>query len=84
MNFAKKGKEKGGSIKKDAVEAEKSALKEEFADMGQDDIKNDFSDTLESHQEALEEKLAAIKSGRASPRIFDDLEVKAYGEAQVF
>ena len=49
--------------------------------MGQDDIKNDFSDTLESHQEALEEKLAAIKSGRASPRIFDDIEVKAYGEA---
>ena len=84
MHFAKKGKDKGGSIKKDAKEAEKANLKEEFADMGQDDIKNDFADTLESHQDSLDEKLASIKSGRASPRIFDDVEVKAYGELQVF
>lgn len=30
------------------------------------------------------EKLKAIKSGRASNDIFDDLEVKAYGEIQRF
>lgn len=32
----------------------------------------------------LEEALSSIKSGRASTKIFDDLEVKAYGEMQMF
>lgn len=32
----------------------------------------------------LDEELSAIKSGRASRDIFDDLEVKAYGEMQMF
>lgn len=31
-------------------------------------------------QESLDEQLASIKSGRASPTIFNDVLVKAYGE----
>ncbi len=34
--------------------------------------------------EELEEEIKSIKSGRASPDIFDDLEVSAYGEKHVF
>jgi ribosome recycling factor len=32
----------------------------------------------------LDESLASIKSGRASTKIFDDIEVKAYGEPTPF
>lgn len=32
----------------------------------------------------LDDNLQSIKSGRATPTIFDELEVKAYGETQMF
>ena len=40
--------------------------------------------TLDEILELLEEDLKSIKSGRASNDIFDDLEVKAYGEFHPF
>ncbi len=55
-------------------------MAEEFEGKELDDIKNEYSESLEGCQEILEESLASIKSGRASTKIFDDLEVKAYGE----
>ena len=39
---------------------------------------------LEECLESLDDELKAIKSGRASNDIFDELEVKAYGEMQRF
>ena len=32
----------------------------------------------------MEEELSKVNSGRASPQIFNDLEVKAYGEMYPF
>ena len=52
--------------------------------MSIDDIKGNFLEKLETCHSQLEEKLNSIKSGRASPRIFDDIEVKAYGETHLF
>ena len=63
---------------------EKEQIKEEFADVDTDDIKNNFSITLDEILELLEDELKTIKSGRASNDIFDDLEVKAYGEFHPF
>lgn len=78
--FAKKT----GDTSKDKKEKEKAKVAEEFEGKELDDIKNEYSETLEGCHELLEETLANIKSGRASTKIFDDLEIKAYGETQLF
>jgi ribosome recycling factor len=59
-------------------------LKEEFEGKELDDVKNDYQTSLDDCLESLEEEMDQIKSGRASPTIFNDLEVKAYGEMQMF
>ena len=53
---------------------------EEFDGVELDDIKAEYRDNLEGCLELLQESLDDIKSGRASPTIFNDLEVKAYGD----
>uniref|UniRef100_A0A7S3CKV0 Ribosome recycling factor domain-containing protein n=1 Tax=Strombidium rassoulzadegani TaxID=1082188 RepID=A0A7S3CKV0_9SPIT len=81
-HFAKKGGKKDG--KPDKQQLEKDKIREEFAEVDTEDIKNQYQESLDEVLEDIEEKLAQIKSGRASNDIFDDLEVKAYGESQVF
>lgn len=52
--------------------------------MDTDDIKLQFLVTLSEVLESLENDLKSIKSGRATGDIFDDLDVKAYGEMTKF
>ena len=78
--FAKKQKD----TKKDKKAAEKESIKEEFAEVDTDDIKNQFGDTLTEALDELEDQLKTVKSDRASNDIFDDIEVKAYGEFHPF
>ena len=39
---------------------------------------------MQAHIDEMEEEYSQIKSSRASADLFDDLEVKAYGEMQPF
>ena len=79
-SFAKKTKKEATEKSK----AEKDAIKDEFADMDTDDLRAQFVNELEEVLLNLEEKLSKIKSGRASPDAFDDIQVKAYGEMMDF
>lgn len=80
FHFAKKTK----AQKNDKIKQEKEQIKDEFADVDTDDIKNQYVGTLNEVIEIFEEDLKTIKSGRATNDVFDDLEVKAYGEMQPF
>ena len=75
--FAKKGAK---DSKKEKENKKKEAVHEEFEGKQLDDIKAEYTDELEGCLEELEDRLGEIKSGRASPTIFNDIEVKAYGE----
>ena len=80
-NFAKGKKGEKSSNRGDKKkEAEKAQIYEEFEGQDTDSIQNDFEEALDTCQEELDESLASIKSGRASPTIFNDIMVKAYGE----
>ena len=46
-------------------------------------MKRDYAQTLLGCMELLGEALETIKSGRASPTIFNEIEVSAYGEKQL-
>ena len=59
-------------------------MREEFAEVDTDDILDEFRGTLAQILEILADDLKTIKSGRATGDIFDDIEVKAYGEWQPF
>ena len=52
--------------------------------MDTDTLKSDYDQKLSDHIESLEEALKQIKSGRASPSMFDHLEITAYGEKHPF
>ena len=58
----------------------KDEIREEFADVDTDDIKAEFEGELDFVVEDLEESFKAIKSGRASNDIFDELDVHVYGD----
>jgi len=77
-SFAKGGKGKKDKDKK--KEDEKAQILEEFDGQDLDSIKQDYIDALDMCIETLDESLASITSGRASPNIFNDIMVKAYGE----
>jgi ribosome recycling factor len=47
-------------------------------------MKEEFQINMNGILEELEVQLKSIKTGRATNDIFDDLEVKAYGESQKF
>ena len=49
-----------------------------------DSVKKDFDGQLEIALEELEEALKQVRSGRASPNMFDHIEVTAYGEKHPF
>ena len=80
FTFAKK---ETHSKQKQAKEKEKASVRQEFEGKELEDIKSTFQNDLDECQETLEDELSYIKSGRASPNMFDDLEVKAYGELHV-
>ena len=76
---------KGGNEKKEEKKAqEKAKVHEEFEGKELDDIKKEYAQSLIGCMDLLEEALDSIKSGRASTKIFDEVEVKAYGEVQQF
>ena len=74
------GAKKTKGKKSEKSKKEKDEIKEQFADVDTDDIKNEFISELELVLETLEENLGSIKSGRATNDAFDDIQVKAYGE----
>ena len=81
--FAKKTKKE----KSDKQQKEKEQIREELAEaeVGDiDEIKDQFEEKLQECIEMLREEYASIKGSRASADLFDDLEVKAYGEMQSF
>ena len=78
--FAKKTK----SFKSEQKTKEKDDIKEQFAEVDTDDIKAEFQESLDQCVELLTIDLKGIKSGRATNDIFDEIEVKAYGEMQMF
>jgi ribosome recycling factor len=47
-------------------------------------VKKDFESQLKDLVSSLDEELKQIKSGRASPNMFDHLEITAYGEKHPF
>lgn len=49
-----------------------------------DSVKKDYDQQLKEIVEALDTALKQIKSGRASPTMFDHLEITAYGEKHPF
>lgn len=49
-----------------------------------DTVKSEFDEQLAETIVTLDTSLNAIRSGRASPTIFDHLEVVAYGEKHIF
>ena len=59
-------------------------MHQEFEGVDLEDVKQKYDASLEGCIDLLEETLGEIKSGRASPNIFNDLEVKAYGEMYPF
>lgn len=78
------GPKKGNIGKEEKKALEKAKVHEEFEGKELDDIKRDYRDALDGCHDLLEEALASIKSGRANNKIFDDIEVKAYGENTPF
>ena len=78
------GPKKGNQSNKEKKEQEKAQVYTEFEGKQIDDVKKEYADSLLECKDSLDEELAAIKSGRASTKIFDDLEVKAYGEPTPF
>ena len=78
------GPKKGNQSNKEKKEQEKAQVHTEFEGKQIDDVKKEYADSLLECKDSLDEELAAIKSGRASTKIFDDLEVKAYGEPTPF
>jgi len=49
-----------------------------------DTVKKEFDEQLAETIVTLDASLKAIRSGRASPNIFDHIEVVAYGEKHPF
>lgn len=78
--FAKKGGEK----KAEKKEKEKEQVHAEFEGKDIDAIKADVEGQVGAAIEGLEEALKDIHSGRASPNMFDHLEIVAYGEKHPF
>lgn len=78
------GAKKKGQTQKDKKDEAKQQVKSEFEGKELDDVKKDYAQALLDCSELLDEQLSSIKSGRADIRIFDDLEVKAYGEMAPF
>ena len=75
---------KKGQSNKEKKDAEKAKVHSEFEGKQIDDIKKEYAESLIACKDELDDELGSVKSGRASTKIFDDLEVKAYGEMQYF
>ena len=75
---------KKGQSNKEKKDAEKAKVHSEFEGKQIDDIKKEYAESLIACMDELDDELSSVKSGRASTKIFDDLEVKAYGEMQYF
>ncbi len=80
--FAKKASEK--EKKSEKKEKEKEQVHAQFEGKDLDAVKKDFDAQLADIVASLDEALKQVKSGRASPNMFDHLEVVAYGEKHPF
>lgn len=76
-SFAKKTEKERKSEKK---EKEKEQVRAEFEDLDEDEVKLRIKQQLDEQVAHLEQALKQVKSGRASPSMFDHLEITAYGE----
>ena len=81
MGFA--AKKANDKKPKAASEEEKAKVHQEFEGKELADVKKEYAEKLIGCMQLLDEALEAIKSGRASPTIFNELEVNAYGEKQL-
>ena len=79
--FAKKSEK---DKKADKKQQEKEEVHAQFEGKDVEAVKDDFDTQLEETVGALDETLKQIRSGRASPNIFDHIEVIAYGEKHPF
>lgn len=79
--FAKKTEKDKKSDKK---EKEKEDVHAQFEGKDIDTVKEDFDTQFSEMIEVLSQELSKIKSGRASPTMFDHLEITAYGEKHPF
>ncbi len=79
--FAKKSEKDKKSEKK---EKEKEQVHAQFEGKDLDTVKKEYDSQLDDLITDLEESLKQIKTGRASPNIFDHIEVTAYGEKHPF
>jgi len=79
--FAKKTEKDKKSDKKDK---EKEEVHAQFEGKDIDTVKEDFDAQFGEMIEVLSQELSKIKSGRASPTMFDHLEITAYGEKHPF
>lgn len=79
--FAKKTEKDKKTEKK---QQEKEAVHAQFEGKDVDTVKSEFDEQLAETIVSLDTALKAIRSGRASPNIFDHLEITAYGEKHPF
>ncbi|CDW84088.1 ribosome recycling factor [Stylonychia lemnae] len=81
MSFAKKDEK---NKKDDKKQKEKEQVHQQFEGQDLNTVKRDYDTKLQESIIELQESLKAVKSGRASTDIFDDIEVTAYGEKHPF
>ncbi|CAI2377497.1 unnamed protein product [Moneuplotes crassus] len=76
-NFAKKTKQ----AMKEEDEAKKERIRQRFQDMDFQSLHQEWDDEFDLCIEDFEDCLKTLKSYRASPNMFDDVSVPAYGDA---
>lgn len=81
FSFAKKTEKDKKTEKK---QQEKEQVHAQFEGKDVETVKSEFDEQLVETIVTLDISLKAIRSGRASPTIFDHLEVVAYGEKHIF
>jgi ribosome recycling factor len=77
--FSKKG-DKGGSQKAQKAVKQKEQVYNEFEGKDVDDVAKEEAGKLQTHFDTLKSQLAAIKSGKASSSMLDNIQVNAYGD----
>jgi hypothetical protein len=70
--------------KADKKEKEKEEVHSQFQGKNVDTVKKEFDEELGRAVQAMTDELKQIRSGRASPTIFDHLEITTYGEKHPF
>lgn len=75
-SFARKSTKQ---LKKEEEEQEKEEKRQKFQDVDLDDLYKGWRENFEECVDDLQEALKELKKYRASPNMFDDVQVQAYG-----